>query len=448
MVRVTETGEIDYKNNVFVYPELTPIRGRPTTATLLTLRNEIRANAQSVRTRQARGTVGHLGMVCTPADYALIPGSTPYVAQPNPGEFIVQGANATAAQIASQTTTYMESLRYFIETNSVESTLIQQICAAVEKKYLDALRNGITRNIESSIPDILAHLFKCYGKITPTELSTLRNQVENLIIEPAEPVDTVFTEIDQLVEVSKIAGVPLTTGQITDIGFIVLNRTKLYNSALKAWNRKLTTEKTWENFKNHFREAQQELRDTDELTVDTFNRNEFANMVSETISEALREKEAECGNEENINPQLNIMIKEKNKMEQDMMELRKQVQQMKAQTAFQPNWHQQHQQNQQQPYWNNQCQQLPPWYSYNNNSNKSNNNNNNNNHGNTYQQQPTAPFQTHNGNVQQRGRNGRYCWTHGACNHWGRTCKNKANGHQDNASFQNTMGGNTNNVRK
>ena len=39
----------------------------------------------------------------------------------------------------------------------------------------------------------------------------------------------------------------------------------------------------------------------------------------------------------------------------------------------------------------------------------------------------------------------RYCWTHGCCNHWGRHCNNKKNGHQDAATFANRMGGSNKN---
>eukprot|EP00957_Ditylum_brightwellii_P138768 10577841-Ditylum_brightwellii.AAC.1 len=39
----------------------------------------------------------------------------------------------------------------------------------------------------------------------------------------------------------------------------------------------------------------------------------------------------------------------------------------------------------------------------------------------------------------------KYCWTHGACYHWGPDCWSKAEGHQDAATFQNKLGGSTKN---
>ena len=41
----------------------------------------------------------------------------------------------------------------------------------------------------------------------------------------------------------------------------------------------------------------------------------------------------------------------------------------------------------------------------------------------------------------------RYCHTHGACNHDSPDCRSKAEGHKDEATFQNQMGGSTKNIK-
>ena len=95
----SNNSDQDYKNNCFEYPELTKIHGEPTTGTLLTLRNEVKANAQTVNTVLGGGAHGHLGLVCTPAVYATIQGTAPYVRPANPGALALQ-PNATQYQIA------------------------------------------------------------------------------------------------------------------------------------------------------------------------------------------------------------------------------------------------------------------------------------------------------------------------------------------------------------
>eukprot|EP00957_Ditylum_brightwellii_P180975 13787375-Ditylum_brightwellii.AAC.1 len=56
--------DIDYKNNVFEEPELTHIQGEPTKSALLTIKNQIKANEQTVITSMDKGKCGHLGLLC------------------------------------------------------------------------------------------------------------------------------------------------------------------------------------------------------------------------------------------------------------------------------------------------------------------------------------------------------------------------------------------------
>ena len=40
---------------------------------------------------------------------------------------------------------------------------------------------------------------------------------------------------------------------------------------------------------------------------------------------------------------------------------------------------------------------------------------------------------------------GKYCWTNGSCGHNGTNCRNKSDGHKNDATFQNKQGGSTKN---
>ena len=83
-------SDIDYKNTHFEYPERTRIHGEPTTANLITLQREIRANAITVHSTLGGGNYGHLGLVCTPATYATIPNTAAYNRPTAPGQLNVQ----------------------------------------------------------------------------------------------------------------------------------------------------------------------------------------------------------------------------------------------------------------------------------------------------------------------------------------------------------------------
>ena len=57
--------------------------------------------------------------------------------------------------------------------------------------------------------------------------------------------------------------------------------------------------------------------------------------------------------------------------------------------------------------------------------------------------------QNNSGNTNRKGKNqkrhrpdvSKYCWTHGAWNHLGKDCRWKKDGHKDDATFQNKLGG-------
>ena len=88
-----ETSPVNYINTSFEFKVLTPIAGRPTYHSLKTLHNQLKANARSVRSDLGGARHGHLGLVLSPAKYALL-SNTPFVTPNHPGTLVIP-ANAT-----------------------------------------------------------------------------------------------------------------------------------------------------------------------------------------------------------------------------------------------------------------------------------------------------------------------------------------------------------------
>ena len=63
---------INYKYTLFKQDNLTPSRGEPNYKTVHNLRNNIKANAKYVYSNIRGGANGHLVLVLTDAQYALI----------------------------------------------------------------------------------------------------------------------------------------------------------------------------------------------------------------------------------------------------------------------------------------------------------------------------------------------------------------------------------------
>ena len=427
----------DYKNQFFQYPELTKIQDEPETQSLIVIRNEVKANAMTVHTILGGGAYGHLGLVLTPAQYAQVPNSAPYEKPEHPG--VYQVAPGTQFQIIAHENEHHEAIRLFREVQSIELTLVQQIVAAIEPKYLLALRDRTTNKIENNIAEIFSHLFDTYGDITTEDLTSFRTRLEGLRYPANEPIDTIFTEVENYQELCEIAESPITAKQTIDYGYMLIMKTLKYKSTLKAWNALPTAGKDWKSFKKIFREAQKAMRKTGELHNNVgINHTELLNVVSEGVKQGLISATPPTSeidmiehtnsvnentgvtsfNDQSLISQLDAMTERMNQMQQMLLA----PQQLQV------------------------PQQSHGWNSYaNQNSNNWNSQGRHqNNQGDIWNSQGR-----NQNNQNQRGNNNRrfnkYCWTHGGSGHRGKGCMTKASGHKDDATFSNKMGGSTQN---
>ena len=158
----------DFKNTHFDYPELSRIVGEPTLGALITIRNQIKANDQTVDSTLGGGAHGHLGLVYSAQNYATILGTVPYIRPTLPILNVVP--TDTQLQIAEKRHRYAVSLGQYRKVQGIERNIIQQIVTAIEPKYIRALRDTKTNKITKTIPDILKFFFGAYGDMAPKEL--------------------------------------------------------------------------------------------------------------------------------------------------------------------------------------------------------------------------------------------------------------------------------------
>ena len=87
-------SSINYKETLFELSKLNPIRGKPTFKMLHNLQNKIKSNTKSVYSIIGGGVHGHIGLVLTDAQYALISPTT-FVYPTRPGTIIVPDSTAS-----------------------------------------------------------------------------------------------------------------------------------------------------------------------------------------------------------------------------------------------------------------------------------------------------------------------------------------------------------------
>ena len=279
-------SNIDYRD-LFEKRDLTPIRGEPTYDTLELLLKELKANARNVHSNLGGGNFGHLGLVISPASYALI-SPVPFNRPVFPGAQPVIPVGATQHMSNTIRDLWKENLRVYHEVENVDKALKQQIIDAVEPMYLDAIRNRTSNNITRPIFEVLEHLFDNFGEITPETFLEREAAVKAKSYDPNTPVDTLFKDIEDLVDLSGRAGVAMTQAQSIQIAYVILWRTTVFKHDLREWNALPPVQKTWINFKTRFRRAVKQYRQLKGPTVnDSMYQQQHANLVHQ-LKEELR----------------------------------------------------------------------------------------------------------------------------------------------------------------
>ena len=225
------------------------------------LKTELRANGSSVETDLGGGDHGYLGPVLTDPEYArIVPTPDPFVAPTFPGTLHINPA-ATIVESVNLKETHKEQTRIFRECQNIEKALLRHIQMAIEEKYIEILIDEDTGLIEHDIPTVLAYLFSNYGKVPTEEVKQKESEVLNISFNPADPMVTIYRPIEHLQKLATDAGIPYSPAQILQFGLTLIRSTRDFENGLSDWNRKPTLDKTWKNFKTHFKDAQTELKE-------------------------------------------------------------------------------------------------------------------------------------------------------------------------------------------
>ena len=478
------TNVADCRNTHFERKEALNIRGEPTFEQLQKLYENIKINAQSVPSTLGGGQHGHLGLVITPNEYQML-SLTPFYRPVNPGPFTLtqqQLLNMTPDQRNELRQLHSDALTEFHQVKQVEGALKQYITESIEEEYLYELCNETTKKLEDTIPQIMLHLFGTYGNLTTQTLVEKQAQLLSYNYDVTKPIDTVFNLAKEFQDYSALFGTTQPADHIINLCYNILRKTGKFRGALEKWNEKAPQDKTWTNFKLHFRRASKNLR---EFSVDTAAQAGYSQQMVNEITNGLynmmstQEDESQEQAENFMNNMANAVQQNQNILPQILQTMTTMQDNINALNNANSNRNQQqrgsnnnnnnnNRNNQQQqmqqfhpqqfaqqppqfqqmpfPYCmpTNQFQQMPymPMYQQNSQSNRGggrnyrrNNRNNNNNYGNS------SNYGNNNNNSGGGRRGQHYCWSHGSCSHPSSQCRNPRPGHMWNATYYNRMNG-------
>jgi hypothetical protein len=252
--------DIDKIVDGFPHPTITPIIGIPTYESIAELNLHLNANAASVQSNLGDGQLGLLALTVSPAIYNTL-SAIAFIPPANPGTTPNIPPNTTAAVTATIVRQHNTDSILFREYRATDNALKQQVISCVNSMYLRTLSHRITGFANTTTREMLTHLYTTYGRLSPADLQANDAKMKTNY-DPSQPIEAFIDQIEDSVALADAASAPYTQAQILAIAYNLIFSTGIFPEACREWRRRPRLEQTWTNFKVEFALAHQEFRDS------------------------------------------------------------------------------------------------------------------------------------------------------------------------------------------
>ena len=213
----------------------------PTFTSLTRLKQQLKSNARAVPSELGGARYGHLGLVLTPAEYALV-SNEPYELPAHPGTLVIP-CNTDVAEAVRQNNAHYEKISRFRESLDVQGALVRQIVAAIDREYLDALRDDAANTIILPIPEILDYLFENFADVSADKVLKEEERLSNTFYDVKDPLMVIFRSIDDFQLMAKAAEIPKSQQQLVALRVGIIQKTGDFEKGLSEWFAKNANEK-------------------------------------------------------------------------------------------------------------------------------------------------------------------------------------------------------------
>ena len=177
-----------------------------------------------------------------------------------PGAAAVIPPNSTGPQIAAIECQFNKALRQWTEYKNLTDAGKKFIQDGINNMYLKGITDRNVGLAHITIRDILSFLFQNYGNITQYNIEENNKKLKGKW-DANTPIKMLFDQIKDAQDFASAAGQPYTNNQLLTMAYNLVYATGLFFEDGKAWSRLPTNQKTMDNFKTTFQQAQRELRD-------------------------------------------------------------------------------------------------------------------------------------------------------------------------------------------
>ena len=266
----------------FPHKTLDKCSSPPTLIDVLTLTQQIYANASSVESEISVGNYGHLGQVMPEEQYLQLNDVTdPWEHPEHPGRWPPR--RIPAADYQREHAEHQEAKKIAEKCAQLNSALIACMVAAVHKDDISDLRCPATGAYNITARDFLEHLTTNYSYITEAQLQAEAGKVTNLHYDPDNMnVGQVITLLQELQHLATAAGREYSRQQLVHMGVDVFRRCGHFARACNDWRAVTAANQTLSELKTHFTKHQRYLRENNPGGVGARYGTQLANFAQRT----------------------------------------------------------------------------------------------------------------------------------------------------------------------
>jgi hypothetical protein len=261
--------------HAFPHPTLTVLsKERPTPQTLLTLHQELNANAISFPSARGDGKLGHFALVVSPTTYLAASNGIHFIAPVHPGPLPTLPPEATEAEVTEIYRQYDDDVLEFSNYFSMRNILKKQLIAAVPDIYIYCLSDDQFGFAMISVLQLLEHLDITYGAMTYHQLSVNHDNLHRQW-NGSQPIEDLWAQI-RICRIIAADVEPISEATAVRVGFQNLENTGLFFEASRDWRKRPLVEWTLLNLQTDFNLANTERKQ--QLTAKSASYNDCRNV--------------------------------------------------------------------------------------------------------------------------------------------------------------------------
>ena len=280
-------------------PSLSTPTQAPSYSSLRDFQKALNHNAMSIHSSQT--DLGHLSLVIKEEKYLKASNQVKFVPPTDPAttedESTTPGITTrsmfdsiTSSDPTSNTLqaikTYEFNKQTYLKYLATITALRNLILNSVDNKYISNLEHEDTGYARVTPLKLMTHLWDSYGTIDDADHAKNEESMKQPW-NPPEPIDTLFEQLKKGQEFAAKGNETISDSQLVCWGYQNIKNTGLFNRECEKWRKQPPAKKTWDDFINHFNTAYDDYLKYDSSPLTAADVTYTANQVQQILHDEL-----------------------------------------------------------------------------------------------------------------------------------------------------------------